>query len=113
MGRELCIRFHKIGAKVVCADLNGDGCAETAKAIQEHGGVAMSYQVDVADRRQIKAMHEAIRRELGPVDILVNNAGVVMSHMYVNPESDQIINDLINVNILGQIWVSERLWTLF
>lgn len=95
-----------LGAKVVCVDVDGEGCADTANVIINHGGTAMSYQVDVTNRQQIKAMHAAVRKQFGPVDILVNNAGIVLAHMYVNPESDQLIQDLIDVNLLGQIWVS-------
>lgn len=108
LGRELCMRFHELGAKVACADVDGEGSAETARAINRQGGTAISYKVDVTDRQQVKAAHAAVRADLGPVDILVNNAGVVMAHMYVNPESDKLIRDLIDVNLLGQIWVRTR-----
>ncbi|XP_015374636.1 PREDICTED: 17-beta-hydroxysteroid dehydrogenase 13-like [Diuraphis noxia] len=109
LGRELCIRFHKLGAKVACVDVDGEGCAETAKAINRHGGIAKDYKVDVTDRKQIRNMHATVIKELGPVDIVVNNAGIVLAHMYVNPESDQLIEDLINVNLLGQIWINREL----
>lgn len=95
-----------MGSKVACVDIDGEGCAETAKAINRHGGMAKSYKVDVTDRKQIRNMHATVVKELGPVDIVVNNAGIVLAHMYVNPESDQLIENLINVNLLGQIWVS-------
>lgn len=95
-----------LGAKVACVDIDGEGCGETAKAINGHGGIAKSYKIDVTDRKQISSMHAMVVKELGPVDIVVNNAGIVLAHMYVNPESDQLIEDLINVNLLGQIWVS-------
>jgi len=98
-----------LGAKVACVDIDGEGCAETAKAINRHGGMAKDYKVDVTDRKQIRNMHETVIKELGPVDIVVNNAGIVLAHMYVNPESDQLIEDLINVNLLGQIWVSSAM----
>ncbi|XP_025199610.1 17-beta-hydroxysteroid dehydrogenase 13-like [Melanaphis sacchari] len=109
LGRELCKRFYTLGAKVACVDIDGEGCAETAKAINRKGGTAKDYKVDVTNRQQIKAMHKAIVKELGPVDIVVNNAGIVLAHMYVNPESDQLIEDLINVNLLGQIWINREL----
>jgi len=88
-------------------DVDGDGCGRTAEAINGRGGTAVSYRVDVTDRQQIKAMHAAVRTALGDVDILVNNAGVVSAHMYVNPESDGLIENLVGVNLLGQIWVGE------
>lgn len=95
-----------MGAKVVCVDVDGAGCAETAEAINRDGGTAVSYEADVTDRHRIAAVHAAVTSGLGPVDILVNNAGLVTAHMYVNPESDRLVEDLVNVNLLGQIWVS-------
>lgn len=93
---------------MACADIDEEGCAETAEMIKQLGGRAMSCKLDVTDRQQIKTVNAAVTKELGPVDILVNNAGIVLPHMYVNPESDQIIKDLIDVNILGQIWVRDN-----
>lgn len=106
------MQFHELGAKVACADVDGEGSAETARAINRRGGTAVGYKVDVTDQQQVRTTHAAVRADLGPVDILVNNAAVVMAHMYVNPESDQLIRDLINVNLLGQIWVRTQCGTI-
>lgn len=90
--------------------MDGAGCAETAEAINRDGGTAVSYEADVTDRHRIAAVHAAVTSALGPVDILVNNAGLVSAHMYVNPESERLVRDLVNVNLLGQIWVSQILY---
>ncbi|XP_050420981.1 short-chain dehydrogenase/reductase family 16C member 6-like [Adelges cooleyi] len=109
LGRELSMRFYRLGAKVACVDVNGDSAIQTAQAIKDAGGVARAYAVDVTKRDQIKSMHEAIKKEWGQVDIVVNNAAIVKGHLYVTPNSDKIIEDIVDVNLLGQYWVNREI----
>lgn len=44
------------GAKVLLADIDLDGARENADSIARNGGVAESFEVDVASHDQIKAM---------------------------------------------------------
>lgn len=108
LGRELALRFSELGAKVVCLDVDVTGNDQTAQTIRDQGGVAVSYRCDVSNRDQIKEVHAKAKEELGPVDILINNAGIVWGHAYVDPTKDQFIMDQINVNLMGQYWVSRR-----
>ncbi|XP_050438808.1 17-beta-hydroxysteroid dehydrogenase 13-like [Adelges cooleyi] len=109
LGRELALQFHKLGAKIACVDVDEAGNIETAKLITEQNGIAKSYKVDVSNREQIKKMHESVQTDLGPVDMVINNAGLVWGHSYINPEKDQFITDLINVNLLGQFWMNREI----
>ena len=67
-----CARaFAAQGAKVVAADLNGDGANKVA---QEIGGVAVAC--DVGNEQGINNLVEKTEKELGPVDIFFSNAAV-------------------------------------
>ena len=67
-----CARaFAAQGAKVVAADLNGDGANKVA---QEIGGVAVAC--DVGNEQDINNLVEKTEKELGPVDIFFSNAAV-------------------------------------
>ena len=67
-----CARaFAAQGAKVVAADLNGDGANEVAKEI---GGLAVAC--DVGNEQDINNLVEQTEKELGPVDIFFSNAAV-------------------------------------
>jgi len=67
-----CARaFAAQGAKVVAADLNGDGANEVA---QEIGGLAVAC--DVGNEQDINNLVEKTEKELGPVDIFFSNAAV-------------------------------------
>ena len=63
--------FAEQGAKVVAADLNGDGASEVAEEI---GGLAIAC--DVGNEQEINNLVSETERELGPIDIFFNNAGV-------------------------------------
>jgi NAD(P)-dependent dehydrogenase (short-subunit alcohol dehydrogenase family) len=50
---------------------------ETARQIQEQGGRAAAYELDVTDPAAVEQVVAATQRDLGPIDLLVNNAGVM------------------------------------
>lgn len=104
----MALGFGKLGAKVACVDINELGNHETVEMINENGGVAADYKCDVSKRDQVKDVHAQVREDLGPVDILINNAAIALGHWYLSPSKDQLITDLINVNLVGQFWVSGR-----
>jgi len=76
MGRSIAERFARDGAKVAVWDINGDGAAETAKAITNAGDTAIAITVDCADEAAIKAAADQTRAAFSPINILVNNAGI-------------------------------------
>ncbi len=65
------------GARVVVADVL-DG-ADTARAIEEAGGQAVSVEVDVSREDDTLRMTETAMDAFGRVDILVNNAAIYLS----------------------------------
>ena len=71
IGASCARAFAAQGAKVVAADLNGDGANEVA---QEIGGVAVAC--DVGNEQGINNLVEKTEKELGPVDIFFSNAAV-------------------------------------
>jgi NAD(P)-dependent dehydrogenase (short-subunit alcohol dehydrogenase family) len=71
IGLATARRFTAEGARVVCADLDGDA---GQKAASEVGGLCV--QVDVADEEQVKALFQRTADEYGRVDIAFNNAGI-------------------------------------
>ena len=70
-GEGIVRRFAEEGARVMVADINGDGAQYVAGI---YSGVACT--VDVSDGASVQAMAELAEHEFGHVDIVVNNAGV-------------------------------------
>ena len=72
IGRELCRRFIREGARaVVVADLDGTGAEAVAAEI---GG--LGRQVDVAVEADVRSLVQLAERENGPIDLFCSNAGI-------------------------------------
>ncbi len=71
IGRALCRRLARDGAKVVVADIEKEAASKVAAEI---GGVALT--LDVSDEQAVAALVEQVEQELGPIDMFISNAGV-------------------------------------
>lgn len=72
IGKALCERFHKEGAKaIIVADLNGEKAEAVARSV---GGKA--YKCDVANEQDITKIVEETEKNIGPIDLFCSNAGL-------------------------------------
>ncbi len=75
-GKSLAIELAKRGARLVLADFNETGLADTVSEIQKSGAQVVSLVGDVADERHAEALVNAALATFGRLDIAVNNAGL-------------------------------------
>jgi 3-oxoacyl-[acyl-carrier protein] reductase len=87
LGRAYARRLAALGAKTAICDLDLRSYAEfeaeaksmigdsTVAEIEEAGGTALGYELDVTDETAVKAMVDDLIRKWGRIDILVCNAG--------------------------------------
>jgi NAD(P)-dependent dehydrogenase (short-subunit alcohol dehydrogenase family) len=76
LGRAFCLAFAAAGARVLAADIDAKGAAETVRLICEKAGNAIAKAVDVTDAGSVSALALAADEVFGGVDALVNNAGI-------------------------------------
>lgn len=96
IGRAICERFGKAGAKVFVAGREIDAAQQVANAIL--GATALT--LDVTDAKSVKAAIQKLRKEAGRLDVLVNNAGVMKPAML--PMSSEADLDLMfETNVKG------------
>ena len=76
IGRATAIAFAAEGAKVVLADINTAGNAETARLVGEHDEQHLALTCDVISSSDIQAVIEQTVDEFGRLDIAFNNAGI-------------------------------------
>src|SRR5262249_28297928 len=74
IGGAICEGLSEAGARVVCAARNVAKGRAVADRIAARGGKAIALPLDLAVEASITDLHQATRREVGPVDILVHNA---------------------------------------
>lgn len=102
IGAALCERFAEEGAKVAIFDLNAEGAGQVAARIQEKGGQAVAYRVDITDYAGIAAAVARVESEQGPIDVLVNNAGWDHAARFLDTEP-ALWDKIININLKGPI----------
>lgn len=97
-GAAMATRFALEGAAVICADLDGDKAAETARAL---GNGSSAFGCDVADAASVAALAEHARARYGRVDILVNNAAISQRPKRTAKSDLSEIERLFAVNVLS------------
>ena len=96
-GRGIAELFVAEGARVVVADLNGEGAQAVAAAMTE--GRAIATATDVTNRASVEAMIEAALSAFGGVDILVNNAGYTHRNQSLLTVSEDDFDRIYAVNV--------------
>ena len=76
IGLATAVRLGREGARVVVADLDGDGAARAAERVRAAGApAALGVRCDVSSETDVNACVERTLAEFGGFDVLVNNAG--------------------------------------
>ena len=94
-GAGIATHFAQEGAKVVIADLNGDGAQALAG---ELGAAARAVGTDVSRDVDVAALAEAALAFGGRIDILVNNAGVGQGPQALETVAEAEFDRLFAVN---------------
>ena len=76
LGRISAIALAGAGANVAVSDIDEAAAERVAVEIREAGGIAQSFQLDVADRKRIDTVIDAAAEQFGGLQILLNNAGI-------------------------------------
>lgn len=105
LGSELCRRLARAGARVVCADIDGDRARALAERFAREDLRIWPLAVDVSRPAQTTAALERVVREHGRIDILINNAAVDVTA----PADELSIEDwtrIVDTNLNGPYWLS-------
>lgn len=76
IGKATAVRFAREGARVVIADLDGEGAEKAADEIREAGGKAFGVRADVTSAADTKEMVRAAEENFGGLHVLFANAGI-------------------------------------
>jgi NAD(P)-dependent dehydrogenase (short-subunit alcohol dehydrogenase family) len=108
-GLGIARAFAAEGATVLLNDVTAAAVATAAAGLRrETGARVIEAPADIADRTQVDAMFEVVRRECGGLDVLVNNA----AHLGVGPSfletSPDFLAEVVAVNLLGTFYCSQQ-----
>jgi len=76
IGRAIAVAFAAEGDAVVLASRNLEGLNDTAKLVDQAGGLPMVVETDVTSETSVEQMTRAVVQRHGRIDVLVNNSGI-------------------------------------
>ena len=76
-GKAVAVLFAREGAAVFAVDINLSAAEETRKIIEDEGGRCRSWQADVSQNAEVRALVDTCLAEHGRVDVLHNNVGIL------------------------------------
>lgn len=94
-GAGIVRKFVQEGARVMIADINGEGAEALSTEI---GSAAMAQQVDVSNGDSVSAMAAQAIMTYGKLDILVNNAGVTHLPTPLDEVSEDDFDRVLAIN---------------
>lgn len=103
IGRALALALAEAGAaRVVCADLDGEGAARVAA---ETGGLAVT--ADMGREEDVRRLIDTAEAEAGPVGLYCGNAGIIRRG------GEEIANEdwtlMWEINVMSHVWAARRL----
>jgi NAD(P)-dependent dehydrogenase (short-subunit alcohol dehydrogenase family) len=106
IGRAIATAFLREGARVMIADVNGQGAARAAAELGATGATVIAHAIDLAQVDAIPDLVDRTVRDLGRLDVLVNNAGVEFGGTFfeVTPE---VWDGHLNVNLRAMFFTTQ------
>lgn len=106
IGQASALLFAREGGRVVVADVDDDGAAQTVAQIVKNGGEAVAEHVDVTNESQTVALAANVALRYEQIDVLFNNAGIAGVGDVVETTPD-LFERVMSVNVLGVFLVSQ------
>jgi 3-oxoacyl-[acyl-carrier protein] reductase len=98
LGAAVACDLHVRGHRVALLDVDGDGAAATAKALDSGGTTAAGFAADVRDPGAVRGALDAVRERFGAPEILVNNAARTVPRSVWEIELDEW-DDVLATNL--------------
>ncbi len=105
-------RLSSDGFSIAVVDIDGKNAKKVAQQINQNGGNAKDYNIDVSDRDSVFATVNQAVKDLGELFAYINNAGVAFIDSILD-SSPSDIKRLLDVNLLGTYWGIQAAGTQF
>lgn len=100
LGRVLARAFAQAGSRVVITSRSAERSKAAAKEISQGGATVVALPCDITEKKQVEALSEQIRMEVGTVQILVNNAGLARAARFLDMD-DSLWDETLKINLTG------------
>ncbi|THE64642.1 SDR family oxidoreductase [Salinadaptatus halalkaliphilus] len=102
IGRETAQECAREGATVIVTDVDTEGGTGTVASIEDAGGEATFYELDVTDSDNVHAVVDEVAETHG-LDVMINNAGTGHPGGSLEELDDEIRDFVVDINING-VW---------
>ena len=103
IGRETAVVLARAGARIVIADIDMPGLAETASLVERAGGCVEVLATNVAVRAAIDALAQGAVARFGGIDIWVNCAGTILDRPLLET-TEEDLDRIVSINLAGVFW---------
>ncbi len=103
LGAETARMLASRGAKIAIAARRRGKLDEVASNISASGGKAKTYELDVANKDQFKAVVNTVASDFGRLDVLINNAGLMPIRPMAEVNTEEW-DAMIDVNLRGTLY---------
>ncbi len=103
IGEATALHLAELGARVIAADLDGEGAERVAERI---GPEALACRLDVTEPAAVEEAVAWAATRWGPIDIAVNSAGVLLNRPFLELASEDF-GRVLAVNLLGSFHVGQ------
>lgn len=110
IGKGISRSLAEAGARVVIAQPTLEKAEKASDELRAEGHEILPISVDIRSREKVQEMVAKTIERWGQIDILVNNAaatGARFSSPFLDL-SDEILDDIININLKGTFIVSQE-----
>lgn len=108
IGRETCLLLAKEGAKVAVTDVLDKEGEELAEEINQSGGVAKFWHLNVAIEKEVEKVYSEVVKEFGKLDATVNNAGISGADKPTHELTEEEWDAVMNVNVKGVFFCTKH-----
>lgn len=109
IGRAIALQLAAAGAKVAVNYHRSEAEAEeVVQEIRGRGGEAIAIRADVTKLEQIDKLASQAEAEFGQIDILVNNAGHMICRMANVEMSEELYDQVMDLNLKSTVFVTKR-----
>lgn len=102
MGRALCRRFGRAGAKLGVLDLRREEVESFVQELTQAGIHALGLPCDVTDEPACRTAMQKVAEKFGGVEVLINNAGITHRSAFAKTQM-QTFRQVMEVNFFGAL----------
>ena len=107
IGRAIAIELASKGAAIaINYSKDDEGAKATLENIIKNGGYGKLFKKDISNYNNCRELIDEVIGTFGKLDVLVNNAGISKFGLLMDMSLEEI-NDLVNTNLMGAIYLSK------